>query len=471
MSTFTQEDEELEELLGMPQAMAVSRIAFSSPLRPEYCAECLHGAWMRIWLSPKYEDVLPAAFNFIVFGRTEAQMTSLVNAMSECRCRQYPNGIDIQSVEEFHDEATDALPHPSFTSGGGLAINPTHLHSLMDIVSDRLLKTLQRISPVKLAKLKGQQEWPASLDDIILPTLGPEGTVRSLEQWISFASIGNPWPIHVLGMIASICTSLIFPAILSSPTLIPTIVRIAGEICDDAALHLSPRYSKAKLTRTTAQLLWRLSAVTTFLHSIFNSTGGAPGMLDDLSVQLKTSLVRMSARVIEMLRSPLVVQHSPEEDHASAIRIFKMQLTLFLDVSVEIEGIDPALLQESAHDVERVLLGSPLKILPLLLVGWKRTLRCYAMSCEESLQTADTFKRCSTCKVVSYCGPECQRRAWRDHKPLCKTLVRVTRDGGGDISSEAFTWNCDAGKVNADDAQEVVAAYSAWRSSHGRVHL
>lgn len=29
------------------------------------------------------------------------------------------------------------------------------------------------------------------------------------------------------------------------------------------------------------------------------------------------------------------------------------------------------------------------------------------------------FKKCSGCKAVRYCSPECQRSAWKAHKPLC----------------------------------------------------
>ena len=33
------------------------------------------------------------------------------------------------------------------------------------------------------------------------------------------------------------------------------------------------------------------------------------------------------------------------------------------------------------------------------------------------------FKRCSACRTVSYCGPECQRAAWKDHKVACRAAV------------------------------------------------
>lgn len=36
--------------------------------------------------------------------------------------------------------------------------------------------------------------------------------------------------------------------------------------------------------------------------------------------------------------------------------------------------------------------------------------------CEQKLN----LKKCSNCKIVSYCSVDCQRKDWNDHKILCK---------------------------------------------------
>ncbi|KAJ7888803.1 hypothetical protein B0H13DRAFT_2277319 [Mycena leptocephala] len=404
---FTPDEELLLEVITemvIPQAIIFSDIAFSNPLHPQYCAQFLHGVWFRLFASED-EGAIPAAFHFIVFGRTDAQMASLVNCMSRCHCASDNPHDKLEAgwIDSFHDFGAEAQLEAG--TMGGILATPTHFHSLMQIVSTRILQILKKTNPVKLAKLKGRQEWPASLYDIILPS-----------------------------------------------TSVVTILQ--GQI-DEA----------------TGQLLRRLGPITSFFHDIFSNSGGSPGMLDNFPVERKTAIVQMCGRVIELLRSPLVMQHAPKDHRTGLIRDFTGNLTLFLDVGVSADGIDPTLVQQAIDTLDRSLHAPPITLIRALLVAWKQSLRCYAMLCEESLQSSHTFKRCSMCKVVSYCGPECQRRAWRDHKPLCKTITKIIRDGGGDLHSEAFRQNCDLGKVDAGDAEQVVAAFTSWRTNHGRVHL
>lgn len=57
---------------------------------------------------------------------------------------------------------------------------------------------------------------------------------------------------------------------------------------------------------------------------------------------------------------------------------------------------------------------------------------CCALDCTESIQTAGrAFSRCSGCSLISYCGRECQQRAWRSkdfaHRDMCAKVGRVYR--------------------------------------------
>jgi tetratricopeptide (TPR) repeat protein len=41
----------------------------------------------------------------------------------------------------------------------------------------------------------------------------------------------------------------------------------------------------------------------------------------------------------------------------------------------------------------------------------------------------DALKKCSRCKVVRYCSADCQKRAWKEHKPACKAAKSSRKPG------------------------------------------
>ncbi|KAJ3874218.1 hypothetical protein F5051DRAFT_417392 [Lentinula edodes] len=51
---------------------------------------------------------------------------------------------------------------------------------------------------------------------------------------------------------------------------------------------------------------------------------------------------------------------------------------------------------------------------------------CYSCFAEPSVET--NLSRCSKCRSVSYCSPECQQRDWISHKAFCKTLYAIEHD-------------------------------------------
>lgn len=59
------------------------------------------------------------------------------------------------------------------------------------------------------------------------------------------------------------------------------------------------------------------------------------------------------------------------------------------------------------------------------------------MGCSFCGKLAVRLRMCSACGGASYCGRDCQKAAWRGHKPLCRSLVasfhRETEDGKREI--------------------------------------
>ena len=47
--------------------------------------------------------------------------------------------------------------------------------------------------------------------------------------------------------------------------------------------------------------------------------------------------------------------------------------------------------------------------------------------CDSCLRVGDgSLKRCSSCKMIYYCGQTCQKKAWQTHKLECKSLKKVS---------------------------------------------
>lgn len=71
-----------------------------------------------------------------------------------------------------------------------------------------------------------------------------------------------------------------------------------------------------------------------------------------------------------------------------------------------------------------------------VIMSFRMEARCSAYNCLNSIQSAGRdFQRCASCAVVSYCGRECQRKAWKEekypHKSVCRALRTVLEKGGG----------------------------------------
>ncbi|GMI59429.1 hypothetical protein ScalyP_jg8108 [Parmales sp. scaly parma] len=55
-------------------------------------------------------------------------------------------------------------------------------------------------------------------------------------------------------------------------------------------------------------------------------------------------------------------------------------------------------------------------------------------------------KRCGSCKVAFFCGPDCQRAGWEVHKVMCKKVKKAKKDvkveGEGEGEEEVVTIDC-----------------------------
>ncbi|KAJ6512660.1 hypothetical protein C8R45DRAFT_961024 [Mycena sanguinolenta] len=202
----------------------------------------------------------------------------------------------------------------------------------------------------------------------------------------------------MLGRIGHICRSLIVPAIVQSPTVIPTILRFAQEVHDDVAPHLSPQSSGTEIIEIT-KLLWRL--VTSFFRNIFWNATGSPAMRNQVPIEQKAAITQMCSRMIEMLRMPAVVQHAAEAARLELIHEFMAELAVFwfLDERVPSEGVNLDFVEE-AMDRGKRLQGSPLTEIRRILIEWKKSMYC--LLCQSMPEITSNVARISAVLKLNF---------------------------------------------------------------------
>ncbi|KAJ7183518.1 hypothetical protein C8R46DRAFT_1067191 [Mycena filopes] len=62
-------------------------------------------------------------------------------------------------------------------------------------------------------------------------------------------------------------------------------------------------------------------------------------------------------------------------------------------------------------------------------------LACYKCFKEEDIR----LSRCSGCRRISYCSPECQKADWRNHKPICKALSSIEKNNPMALATSFFS--------------------------------
>jgi hypothetical protein len=61
---------------------------------------------------------------------------------------------------------------------------------------------------------------------------------------------------------------------------------------------------------------------------------------------------------------------------------------------------------------------------PMANIRWAE---CRCGGCEQCGARGGSFKRCGGCNLVQYCGKECQRAHWAEHKAACKRLAALKK--------------------------------------------
>jgi ankyrin repeat protein len=122
---------------------------------------------------------------------------------------------------------------------------------------------------------------------------------------------------------------------------------------------------------------------------------------------------------MESIGSPLLL--AVQGDHAGVVQ----QLLDAVVVQQCEDGVGPSAATTAAanaigsiHDLGTVF-GPEVSKLPAVKAVLKERRLCSC--CKSQLSNVKKYYKCSQCKLVYYCGPECQKQHWRNgHKEVCK---------------------------------------------------
>lgn len=266
---------------------------------------------------------------------------------------------------------------------------------------------------------------------------GPETAIESLTKWPRF--FGSAFVFSLIPRFVLICGPVIVPALVASRSAPSYMVEHGLQICSD--ISNAPLNFKGQVDVVTAEIfIHELQWTGSFIHSLVNLP---PLLYRDFHFGFATSTFDFVTRALSTIESPIIPQsHMPWLEpwtdrlvHYGAL----LYTGLAEQMTVSKAQVHPAIRTE----MDRMSTPSPPADFGCEMMRHARSIQfCFAPGCPESAQSSGrSYKRCSGCHVVAYCGRECQSRAWTDkhlpHKDICKKMKQVYDIGGDYLHREA----------------------------------
>ncbi|KAK7049154.1 hypothetical protein R3P38DRAFT_2872904 [Favolaschia claudopus] len=329
----------------------------------------------------------------------------------------------------------------------------------------RLTPYLHDLSPTAVAKRR-MQAWPFSPQDCI--PHGAETTVKSLHQWIHLYRDPEPFALSLLGVVGHVGRSLV--------------------ICD-----LTTRRMKNPASLTAEQRIEigdafhrRMWHIEKFWKCVLGESNMQSGDIERLCGGLERSLFDMFSKALGHLHTPNFFCEAVRVDLlpytiqviTDAAATMYMSGKLLLEIPPTPQHMRPDILayvlklgKEWGHDPFAKSFAIPAYT---ILKSSKEREVCFSLGCHRSIQMLEPgaapesrFRRCSGCQLVSYCGKECQVKAWRDpaipHREICATIKEVIKQGGGAVDT-MDKWRAREKKVDNESAKKVVEWFRKWET-------
>ena len=371
---------------------------------------------------------------FLTWGRAPQEVLQLELSLSVCRCK---NSLPYLCHMYFFQEAHNPANWASKIDKG----RKPELADLLSAMSVMLARAIQsahdqgkiyKVSRNRKRHLKSDSPppWPSSPDEIL--PFGPQASIHSLSVWLQRRS-GAHGVLHLLHAILSACGPQVVPDIVSSTVLFTS-------LCTDLSLWIM-RYHKAINPLDLVELHhWAI-----LLDELARWTGkqeradfASTGMISPASV------VDYLCTVADMLsNSELITATQQDLEVWCGVRDIFVEFAADVHCTISVGSLEempelslanasPAESQavvERAQDIQ-LEREDPYMAMCRSYVAFHDLQRCWAPGCLQSPSDHHrSFRRCSRCKTVAYCSPECQRSSYRHalypHSAVCRLIGDV----------------------------------------------
>ncbi|KDR84142.1 hypothetical protein GALMADRAFT_236816 [Galerina marginata CBS 339.88] len=435
------------------KASAFFTSSILDPHNPQHCGVCLQGAFLECTTAERAtpntdkrsKQPVPTmtvsaqlwtiVIAFLSLPRTNKQMEGLLVRLSTCSCR----------ISD--DKAGDLMRyHAEGNKEAARVMSRLHMEELGDSDSKNRF-TLQRCafivdlfcvfsvvisgSSVRSAAKGSSQSWPISVTDLI--PYGAENFVQAMMQWYRF--VPDTIIFHATALVSRVCRSLVVPSLIQHQVS-HAIIESTRQLVDLTMTNILSSDEK-RTTYASHRFELHVTDLLIFLKVI----------MQELPQDCKAAILRgCETKAMQVCNMLLYLSSDPKmpSNRVSAeldvlamtaqdiFRFFHMHMPPrpSMPVHPRVQQLDSLAFPPPAS------VRAPKESALSYIQDFRTEARCTAQGCPNSLQSAGReFQRCGRCGIVSYCGRECQAKAWKNeqypHKRVCPVLRNLMEMGGG----------------------------------------
>ncbi|KAH8823998.1 hypothetical protein DL96DRAFT_1616048 [Flagelloscypha sp. PMI_526] len=390
------------------------------------------------------QDLLDAIVSFLGSPMSDEVLLQacLKNAYGPpCKCldKYDVDSIEVTFIETFHSSLDDDEDQP-------LTYHyPLFLESLYDLIAI-VIQQVDHNKPISGHGSVATKKWPCGNVGRLLPH-GAENLLKAALQ--RFHHLDNR--LHSFNHVALILALMPWPADLK-----PALNAIQGDI--------APLITSEFISFVKAYCSEKKDNMQHDVSLKHWSTIIANFALDDIltphAQPLYTAFLRITKSMATKLKGldGLILMVRGIETASSQFK--SAAIKLWMNIS-EKQPLDPHLrsLVESVAGLNQNTStnGGGVGFLPLLYATMIYRPECNNPECPLKERKDTVFKNCTQCKLMRYCGPQCQKAAWKHpivpHKTICVKMGQIYK-----VKTDIIKLNDDISPNQVESSQDFVEA-------------